>query len=299
LTSTTSLQVAYVGSRGVKLYGIRDINQFDPAGGRRPFDGRFPFLGYINFIGNIYTSDYHGLQTTLTQRAWKGLSYVLGYTWSHAIDFASLQRAGQPQNSLRPDLERASSDLDIRHRFTLALTYDLPGIKSPWRLLKDWQVNSIVTLQGGQPYTAIDFENDSSGTGEFSDRWNLIGDPKSIPNFSTTGPIPFDRVLRQPDAANFGTAGRNIFRAPGFHNWDFSLIKTFKATERVGVQFRAEFFNILNHPNFANPAILFNNDLGFPDTFGLASATPDVAGANPVIGAGGPRNIQFGLKVRF
>ncbi|HKD38155.1 MAG TPA: hypothetical protein VKB78_15180, partial [Pirellulales bacterium] len=75
--------------------------------------------------------------------------------------------------------------------------------------------------------------------------------------------------------------------------------KTFKATERVGVQFRAEFFNILNHPNFANPAILFNNDLGFPDTFGKVTATPDVAGANPVIGTGGPRNIQFGLKVRF
>jgi Carboxypeptidase regulatory-like domain len=299
LTSTTSLQVAYVGSHGVNLYGIRDINQFDPAGGRRPFDGRFPFLGYINFISNNYSSDYHGLQTTLTQRAWKGMSYVLGYTWSHAIDFASLQRAAQPQNSLRPDLERASSDLDIRHRFTMALTYELPGIKSPWRLLRDWQVNSIVTLQGGQPYSAIDFENDSSGTGEFSDRWNLIGDTKSIPNFSTTGPISFERVLRQPDPAGFGTAGRNIFRAPGFHNWDFSLIKTFKATERVGVQFRAEFFNILNHPNFANPAILFNNDLGFPDTFGKVTATPDVAGANPVIGTGGPRNIQFGLKVRF
>jgi hypothetical protein len=299
LTSTTSLQVAYVGSRGVKLYGIRDINQFDPVRGQRPFDSRFPFLGFINFIGNVYTSDYHGLQTTLTQRAWKGMSFVLGYTWSHAIDFASLQRAAQPQNSLRPDLERASSDLDIRHRFTLALTYDLPGIKSPWRLLQDWQVNSIVTLQGGQPYSAIDFENDSSGTGEFSDRFNLIGDSKSIPNFSTTGPIPFERVLQQPNAASFGTAGRNIFRAPSFHNWDFSLVKTFKATERIGVQFRAEFFNILNHPNFANPAILFNNDLGFPDTFGQVTATPDVAGANPVIGAGGPRNIQFGLKVRF
>ncbi len=298
LTSRTSLQVAYVGSRGVKLYGIRDINQFDPVSGRRPFDGRFPFLGYINFIGNIYTSNYHGLQTTLTQRAWKGMSYVLGYTWSHAIDFASLQRAAQPQNSLRPDLERASSDLDIRHRFTLALTYELPGIKSPWRLLQDWQINSIVTLQGGQPFNAVDFNNDSSGTGEFSDRWNLIGDPKSIPNFSTTGPIPVDRVLQRPDG-DFGTAGRNIFRGPGFRNWDFSLIKTFRSAERVNVQFRAEFFNVLNHPNFANPAILFNNDLSFSDTFGLVTATPDVAGANPVIGTGGPRNIQFGLKVRF
>jgi hypothetical protein len=65
------------------------------------------------------------------------------------------------------------------------------------------------------------------------------------------------------------------------------------------VQLRAEFFNVLNHPNFANPAILFNNDLSFPETFGLVTATPDVAGANPVIGSGGPRNIQLGLKIRF
>ena len=160
-------------------------------------------------------------------------------------------------------------------------------------------MNSIVTLQSGQPFNAIDFGNDFSLTGEFSDRWDLIGDPKSIPNFSTTGPIPFERVLRAPTAGKFGTSGRNIFRGPGFRNWDFSLVKTFKATERVNIQFRAEFFNILNHPSFANPAILFTNDLSFPDSFGLVTATPDVAGANPVVGTGGPRNIQFGLKIRF
>jgi hypothetical protein len=102
-----------------------------------------------------------------------------------------------------------------------------------------------------------------------------------------------------PEPGTFGNAGRNIFRGPGFRNWDLSLVKTWKATERVSVQFRSEFFNVLNHPNFANPAILFNNDLGIPDTFGLSSATPDVAGANPVIGTGGPRSIQFGLKIRF
>ena len=160
-------------------------------------------------------------------------------------------------------------------------------------------MNSIITLQTGTPFTGVDFENDTSLTGEFSDRWNVIGDPDSIPNFSPSGPIPVDRVLQQPNFGQFGNSGRNTFRGPSFRNWDFSLVKTFKATEQVSVQFRAEFFNILNHPTFANPAILFNNDLGFLDTFGLSSATPDVAGANPVIGSGGPRNIQFGLKVRF
>jgi hypothetical protein len=305
-----SIQVAYVGSHGVKLYGIRDINQVDQNSQEeqdcgnceqdgRPFNSRFPFLGYINFIENSHRATYHGLQTTLTQRAWKGLNYVLGYTWAHSIDFASLQRAAQPQNSRRVDLERANSDLDIRQRFTLALTYELPSIKTWAQLLEGWQLNSIVTIQGGTPYNAIDFENDTSLTGEFSDRWNLIGDPRSIPNFSTSGPIPIERVLRQPAFGRFGNAGRNLFRGPNLRVWDFSLIKKWKVTERFNAQFRAEFFNILNHPNFANPAILFTNDLGFLDSFGLVTATPDVAAANPVIGTGGPRNLQFGLKLQF
>lgn len=300
-----SLQLGYVGNHGVKLYSIRDINQVNPAaddGGEqvgRPFNSTFPFLGYINFLENGYGSNYNGLQATLTQRSWHGLNYVLGYTWAHAIDFVSLHRAAQPQDSTRPDLERASSDLDIRHRFTLALTYDLPEMKSWAQLLEGWQINSIVTLQTGTPFNAVDFGNDTSLTGEFSDRWNVIGNPQSIPNFSTTGPIPVESVLSQPEFGQFGDAGRNIFRGPSLQVWDLSLVKTWRATERFSVQLRAEFFNVLNHPNFANPAILFNNDLSFLDTFGLVTATPDVAGANPVIGTGGPRNIQFGLKVRF
>jgi hypothetical protein len=310
LWNSASLQLAYVGNHGVKFYGIRDINQVnqnsqaeqdcgncEQAG--RPFNNRFPFLGFINFIENSHRSTYHGLQTTLTQRYAHGLSYVLGYTWAHSIDFASLQRAAQPQDSNRVDLERASSDLDIRHRFTLALTYDLPSKKSWGQLLEGWQMNSIVTIQTGTPFNPIDFGNDVSLTGEFSDRWNVIGGASSIPNFSTTGPVPVERVLEQPAPGEFGNAGRNIFRGPGYRNWDFSLVKSWRATEQVGLQFRAEFFNILNHPNFANPAILFTNDLSFLDAFGLVTATPDVAGANPVIGSGGPRNIQLGLKVRF
>jgi hypothetical protein len=93
--------------------------------------------------------------------------------------------------------------------------------------------------------------------------------------------------------------GRNLFRGPRLDNWDFSLVKTTKINERVSVQFRAEFFNILNHPHFVNPTPLGNIDPSVPDTFGFSGATPDVAGANPVIGTGGPRNVQFGLKIRY
>ena len=316
LGSAASFQIGYVGNRGVKQYSIRDINQVDPNSAAeiacdhceqdgRPFATRFPFLGFLNFMENGYTSIYHGLQSTFTVRPWHGLALVSGYTYSHAIDFVSLNRAQQPQDSNRPRLERASGDNDIRHRFTLAVSYDFPSIKSWGQLLEGWQVNSIIVLQTGAPYTAYDFENDISLTGEFSDRWNVIAPPNSIPNFGINGPIPVTSVLAPPPCPGqcFGNGGRNTFRGPKYRNWDFSIAKTFRLSERLSVQFRGEFFNVLNHPNFANPGCtfngLFNCDLGLLSSFGEVTATPDVAGANPIIGSGGPRNIQLGIKFKF
>jgi hypothetical protein len=242
LTSTTSLQVAYVGNHGTKLYSVRDINQADPAQSLangcapfdtvceqqgRPFNAQFPFLEFINMLENGYTSSYNGLQVTATQRLWHGLNFLAGYTWAHSIDDASFNRAVQPQNSFAPNLERGSSDFDVRNRFTLALTYALPPIKSRWQLLEGWQINSIVTSQGGTPWTVIDgFQSgtDMSLTSEFADRWDLFGSPSKFT------PSP-------------------------------------------------------------NPSV--------SSTFGFAGATSDVAAANPVIGTGGPRNIQLGLKFIF
>ena len=372
LTPTTSLQVGYVGNRGVKLYGVRDINQVNPnspaeiacgnceqAG--RPFTANcpvaqgglglggpcFPFLEFVNFLDNGYTSIYHSLQVTLTQRAWKGLNFVAGYTWAHSIDDVSLNRAQQPQDSTRPDLERASSDSDLRHRLTLALTYELPSRAGYGHLLEGWQLNSVLTIQGGLPWNLIDGNingSDISGTGEFADRWNITGNPLNFKP-STSG-IPYvdpslftidvgghvtggtdtasstcfavagsqgakdqlaslgcyvagSSVLTPPAFGTFGRGGRNPFRGPRLDNMDFSIVKTTKLTERVSFQLRGEFFNVLNHPHFANP-----NTQGLVDpsdhlSFGFIFNTPDVAAANPVIGTGGPRNIQLGLKFIF
>ena len=106
-----------------------------------------------------------------------------------------------------------------------------------------------------------------------------------------------------PVMGTFGTMGRNLFRDSAFRNWDFSVTKNFKFGERLTTQFRAEFFNILNHPNFANPFGGQNgyahNDPSSSSTFGCGCATPDSAAANPVIGSGGSRAIQFGLKLLF
>jgi hypothetical protein len=195
-------------------------------------------------------------------------------------------------------------------------------------MMEGWQINSIITAQTGQPWNPTDFENDVSLTGEFSDRWNMfgkasdfklnLGSPTTTPLnivFDSTGSNPLctahassalsslgcyiagNSVLVPPDFGAFGTMGRNAFRGLGIGNWDFSIVKRWKLTEKTGIQFRAEFFNLLNNPHFENPQSQFvSNDLGLPDTFGQTLRTPDVAAANPVIGTGGPRNIQLGLK---
>lgn len=355
-TSNLSLLVGYVGSKGTKLYSVYDINQIPnqsaaelacghcEANQDRPFGVKFPYLGVINYLSNGYESKYHGLQTTLTQRAWKGASFVAGYTWSHALDQASLNRAQQPQDSTHPAAEYASSDLDIRHRLTFSMTYDIPGRDGFAQMLKGWQINSIVTLQTGLPWSVVDGfanGNDISGTGEFSDRWNFFGHPSDfkptpsgIPYFLNGTPGPNDNptqfainnsaclahasvgalqsygcyqdgpsVMTPPEFGTFGTMGRNLFRGPGYRNWDFSVTKNWMIQERLTVQLRGEFFNILNHPTFANPygvgGQLGNVDPSVPGAFGANGLTPDVAAANPVIGSGGPRAIQLGLKLKF
>ena len=110
-------------------------------------------------------------------------------------------------------------------------------------------------------------------------------------------------VMTPPEFGTFGTMGRNLFRGPGYRNWDFSLVKNWTLRERFIIQMRAEFFNILNHPNFTNPFGV-GGQLGFvdpssPGSFGFSGETPDVAAANPVMGSGGPRAIQLALKFKF
>jgi Carboxypeptidase regulatory-like domain len=345
-TEDLTLEAAYVGSHGSKLVGIHDINQnvpaLDTAGDEqsgRPFNTQFPYLSFIYQMGNIYKSNYDGLQMTLTARRFHRLTFVSGYTYSHSLDDVGANwdfgaGSGLPQNSAHPQLEYSHSDFDIRHRFTLSATYALPGRKGFAQSLEGWQVNSIVSLYGGQPWGPIDAGNDFSHTGEAVDRWDFFGDPHDFK--SGAAPVPYlagpdalndpvctaharsldslgaggcykvrGSVMTPPAPGTFGLMGRNLFRDSGFKNWDFSLDKSWKFGERFGAQFRGELFNFLNHPNFANPFGGQNgwahNDPSVPGAggFGCGCATPDVAASNPVIGSGGSRAVQLGLKLTF
>jgi hypothetical protein len=365
-----SLDAAYVGNHGSRLTGIQDINQPDITTGVLPFGAKYPYLGFINYYSNVYRSNYNGLQLTFTARNYHGLDIVSGYTYSHALDNQSYNwNQYLPQDSAHPGLEYGASDFDIRHRFTLSVTYSLPNKKSFAQLLEGWQVNGILTLQTGQPWQAFDSQNNFSGSGEAADRWDFFGSPAdfksrgqdSIPlcvgdvadpttgscsYFSPAGTVQLSSAqsialwtaclahttpatqatlataigggtggcytslngksfLLPQAAGTFGNSGRNIFRDTGFHNLDMSISKNWKFSEKLAMQFRAEMFNITNHPNFANP---FGGTTGqgaggtaYPSAgpFGCGCVTPDSASVNPVLGSGGARAIQFGLKFLF
>ena len=209
LWQNAAMTLAYVGNKGNKLYSIRDINQNIYAndqgvigGGSpdeqtgRPFYSRFPTLSNIYQLGNGDDSIYHGLQVTLRQRTTKGLYFVAGYTWSHAIDDSDSNRQFNIQNSYDPAAERSNSQSDIRHRFTFASTYELPSRSGFGQWLQGWSLNGIFTAQGGSPIFFYDSFDDISGTGELNDHWNIFGDPSNV-HWSKTiapnslGPIPY------------------------------------------------------------------------------------------------------------
>ena len=363
-TPNLSLEIAYVGNHGSNLTGIRDINQppvgtdYSAACGTdpncdqdaRPYNAKFPYLSNIFQMGNVYRSNYNGLQVSLNSRNYHGLSMVAGYTYAHALDDVGANwdfgyGAGLPQDSYNVGREYANSDFDIRHRLTLSLTYAIPGREGAWQMMQGWEINSIVTLQSPQFWGPIDLGTDAAGTGPLPVsppanapiRWSFYGKPSDFKSGPT--PIPFfpgtsnaacaaealavdggtagastasltsfgcyakgNSIMIPPPLGQFGNMPRNLFPDSGFKNFDFSIAKNWHFGERLRAQFRAEFFNILNHPNFANP-YGGQNGFGLNDPsvqpFGCGCATPDVAAANPVIGSGGSRAVQLGLKFAF
>lgn len=297
----TVLSVGYNGSRGTKLVGVRDINQPAPSPAQ-PNYRPLPTFGDINQIASSFDSVYHSLQTQFQCRFQTGLTGLFSYVWSKSIDnasnfFSSAGDANYPQDSNNIAAERALSSFDVPHRFTGSFVYELPfGPGKTWgsgwrggtaKLLGNWQVSGIVSLQTGQPYTiALPGELDNSNTGRSSygfgagDRPDLVRDPR------LAGPDPqrwFDTdAFAMPAFGSFGSAGRNIVQGPGLANVDFSVLKNVGLGDAVTLQLRAELFNMLNTPNFLNPNVFFG--------------TP---GFGRILGARDGREVQFGVKLIF
>ena len=336
LGNKVALQAAYVGSTGKKLFRFRDINQLDPSTGV----GKFAGFGYINQFESSAWSNYNSLQVTLKMRNWRGLTYQINYNWSHSMDNASdgedyVPNAAQPDNSFNPAAEKANSNFDRRQSLTWNFNYEFPKTASMGWLFSGWAMDGVLRLSDGQPYNLNSFEG-YNGTGEFFERPDVIGNP--FAGTSTPGgilnlgafaaPCDWDPVAQFcAGGFHYGSLRRNAFVGPSFKNFDFSLVKNTRIREKVDMQFRADFFNIFNHPNFSNP--LLPNFLVDLETNGLVAphagdpkcalanapnyvgcraygqgllpitATPDVGIGNPFVGGGGSRNIQLAIRFSF
>ena len=269
--------------------------------GAMPSIVRTPYFGFAQLFQaqDSVSSNYHSLQAKLDKRFSNGLSFLASYTWSHSIDGASVFFGSGangttifPQNNYDLAAERGNSDFDIRQRLSWSFTYEVPALRSLPKLLGEgWQVGGILTLQTGQPFSVLTGKG-LSGTGLGNDRPDLVGDPNAGPHtvqqwFNTS-------AFADNQPLTFGNAGRNIVVGPGYRDFDFSVLKNMKLGEKANAQFRAEFFNITNHPSFALPA-----NISAAPNFGSLFTTPDAAQNNVGLGSGGPRLIQFTLKLSF
>ena len=356
ITHSLGIEAGYVGNHSTKLTSMVDINAAAPGSGwaaaiaaaqtnptntsvarnttaenqSRPYFKQFPYLSNINMVRNSDEGNYDALQTTLSQHPWHGISYTLGYTWAHTLDMASADwNTNVHESQLWPGIDYGNGNFDIRHRMTLAFTYQLPQKDGFFQLLKGWKLNSVVNMQTARPWTVLDSTSDTSGTGEFTDRWNFFGKRSDfsglkanvVPFFSGVtnssclsqatgmGPAAVNALARFgcfatgssvmiPAAlGTFGNLPRNVFRGTGLKLWDMSLTKRTNFTERLSGEFRVEGFNILNHVQYGAPKA--NPGAGASGGFGSTTVTPDVDVSNPQVGSGAARSIQLAFKLIF
>jgi len=303
------LTVGFVGSQGRRLLTLADINQPslgdpDTAQRRRPYS-EFPNFGIINQIETNGTSNYNSLQATLRIKSWHGLTSQFAYTWAHALDEMSYYRGALPQDSFHLKADYGNSDFDTRHNLSALVSYALPAHSGgPRWLLNGWRLSTLVSFHSGQPFSVLT-GSDNSGTNENGQRVNQVADPFADVSHTMASVDGFKHVqwinsaaFALPTPGTFGTMRRNQLHAPGFQDVDFSVLKNFRMSQRLTLQFRAEMYNLLNRINLAPPINAFNGP-NAQDGFGVSFDTIGDAFGAPGIGPGEPFNVQFALKLTF
>jgi hypothetical protein len=299
----------------------------------RPFFSQFPDLRHIVQTTNLGDSRYDSLQTSYNQRDWHGLDTEYNFTWSKCFDESSFNRGGtgdypQLQNPLSIGENRGLCDHDVRLNFNVSGVYSLPTIPHLGeRLGKGWQLSTIYTAISGRPFSVLlGSSADPSGQGLTGSSIRASWDGTPV-QYNTRDPFQYvvEKLTAEdqldpcgragsPDPDNpghllggqplspffvpcpgtVGTSRRNQLIGPGLSQWDMTLMKNTKITERLNVELRWEVYNVLNRGNFY---YFPENTLGA--SFGTVTKTSDVASGNPVIAQGGPRNMNFSLKFTF
>ena len=363
ISSKAVLQLSYVGSQGHRLWRFFDLSQpsldqitasdcpngiatcattgaiTDAYSVPRNYSSNPYGAFYILQENSTGKSNYNAFQASFRITGWHGVTSIVNYVYSKSLDNSSdgedfEPNAAQPNDSTNPKLEYGPSNFNIPHRFTWNFGYEFPKMGGSWQRLKNgWGINSILTLQNGQPFQLnYNFEDDYSGSGSGFDRPDVVGPIKYHPrdpfNYLDLSSFAIPCTVSDtadgggangvasdcvPGTRHFGNEGRDSLHGPAFKEWNFAIYKTTAITEHINMQFRADFFNVPNHPNFANPFLpafladagaagfALNSDHsrevgggGYPIT-----ATGDVGIGNPFLGGGAPRGIQLAVKITF
>ncbi|HKV92893.1 MAG TPA: TonB-dependent receptor [Candidatus Angelobacter sp.] len=318
LARKTTLEAAYVGSMSRKLTALRDVNPFDPAtvaaGDPQRVLNETPgnvladnvgfttagSFGFLNEFTNSANASYNALQLSLRKQSsssrFGNTYFTLGYTYAHSIDDASgFRQFNSNVPTLNPNIFRASSDFDVRHFLVFSGGWDLPFNRGPKLLVKGWSLYPIFFWRTGYPLTASagNFTEDQdpglSGLGDGGlANADLTGpihylDPHNVQPLG--GPFFFDpSSFSDTPTAPYGTAPRNVIRAPGRANLDFTLAKTTPIyKDRATLELRVDAFNIFNHTQFSN----FDTNAGDVGLFGQATQAYD------------PRILQLAAHIRF
>jgi len=280
--------VSYVGAAGRRLL---QSNQFN-------FGAANPDIGTVVFIKNGLTSDYHAMQVQFQRRMSRGLQALASYTWSHSIDYGS-------RNNAFPS-ERGSSDFDLRHNFSAAVSYEVPSTlgSKPVRLLfSHWGIDNRFTartafpviLEGASRTDPVTLQRYFAGLDLAPDQ-PLYIDGRQFPGGRSINPNAFG----QPPADRLGSSPRNLVRGFGAWQLDLAVRRDFALYENLKLQFRAEAFNLFNHPNFGTIDSTYCPQ-GPNCTFGQATATlaQSLGGLSPLYQMGGARSMQFAFKLVF
>ena len=327
LTSSTMISVGYVGSHGYRFFSSGEVNPTNsvicpasPCPATYPAGATYypsaaqtarlnPLVGSsAGVFQQFVDSSYNSLQIDLRQRVTKGLTFRANYSFSKALDDSSVLLGGVfsncpsgLMNPMNPIGDYGRSCYDNTHRFNFNGSYDLPfgqgksflsgatGVAN--KVVSGWKLNGIVAVQTGMPFTPfLGFGNARNGATGGTERpsWN--------PNF--TGPVIVGtanewynpNAFIAPPVGTYGNMGRNVLTGPGLSNVDMSLFKNTQLSEKINLEFRAEIFNLFNHPNFSEP-----NTTVFSGSAAVYSGT-----AGAITSTLSPeRIIQFGLKLKW
>ncbi len=292
--NSQALTVSYVGANGRRL--LEESETF-----AQPVN---PDFGYVYLYKNGLTSDYNALQLQFQRRLTAGLTALASYTWSHAIDYGSQDTAFQ--------YLRGNSDYDVRHNFSGAFSYQLPNVAANrivGAALHHWSVDDRFTARTGFPVALDGLGTFDPATGgfQYTGLDIVAGQPLYLQGSQCAivsgSPCPGGRAINVnafafPPSGQFGNAPRNFVRGFGAWQMDLAVRREFPIHERMKLQFRAESFNVFNHPNFGEISPYFfpgSSSFGKP----IATLAQSLGGLSPLYQMGGPRSLQFALKLMF